>query len=452
VILFAIQKGSATSLVLGLVLTPVGLALLRFGANLGFQQFCGLMIAFCGIAFISFSLPHELYGDIKLVLCVISILAALSLSGAQARWAQALFGFCAALALSADIGVVFRAAHFAILFRPETAVLIACGLIALSAHSRFAKMEGLSSFASGWSVGALVFALQLTGAFLRAHLYGLSIPWLAFAAGGCAALFWRKAELRKPSFFLTAAVAIGLTFAAPRLGAAIAVFAGAVLTGRRIVAILAIVQAIAVLSLSYYSIDWTLIQKAQHFAAAGLVLALAAALARAADKQGGNAAGIAKPALALNALGLVLGFGLMTQATLSAENLLAEGRKIYLPLAPVDPRSLVQGDYMRLNFVTGDLRRMASARGAIQFVADVDSRSAASLKKIAGPSEPLEANQILINGRFKDRGYFIASDAWFFEEGQGKKFEAAKFGILRVGADGRALLEGLADADLQQIR
>src|SRR5690606_17083111 len=32
------------------------------------------------------------------------------------------------------------------------------------------------------------------------------------------------------------------------------------------------------------------------------------------------------------------------------EQILAEGRRVVLELAPVDPRSLMQGDYMRLNF------------------------------------------------------------------------------------------------------
>ena len=34
----------------------------------------------------------------------------------------------------------------------------------------------------------------------------------------------------------------------------------------------------------------------------------------------------------------------------SRERLLAEGRVVMLELAPVDPRSLMQGDYMTLNF------------------------------------------------------------------------------------------------------
>ena len=36
------------------------------------------------------------------------------------------------------------------------------------------------------------------------------------------------------------------------------------------------------------------------------------------------------------------------------ERHLAEGEIVYLELAPVDPRSLIQGDYMALNFALGN--------------------------------------------------------------------------------------------------
>ena len=45
----------------------------------------------------------------------------------------------------------------------------------------------------------------------------------------------------------------------------------------------------------------------------------------------------------------------------------------------------------------------------------------------------------------------IGTDAWFFREGEGKKYEAARFGLFRVGQDGQMILVGLAGEDLQQI-
>jgi uncharacterized membrane-anchored protein len=39
----------------------------------------------------------------------------------------------------------------------------------------------------------------------------------------------------------------------------------------------------------------------------------------------------------------------------------------------------------------------------------------------------------------------LASDAFFFEEGQGQTYQRARFGELRVADDGSAVLVGLRD-------
>jgi uncharacterized membrane-anchored protein len=47
------------------------------------------------------------------------------------------------------------------------------------------------------------------------------------------------------------------------------------------------------------------------------------------------------------------------------EDLVANGQPVFVALAPVDPRSLLQGDYMRLNFRVPVARwRPGSARAA----------------------------------------------------------------------------------------
>ena len=49
-------------------------------------------------------------------------------------------------------------------------------------------------------------------------------------------------------------------------------------------------------------------------------------------------------------ISLVLILALVNWSIWSKEKLLADGRNVYLELAPVDPRSLMQGDYMALRF------------------------------------------------------------------------------------------------------
>lgn len=45
----------------------------------------------------------------------------------------------------------------------------------------------------------------------------------------------------------------------------------------------------------------------------------------------------------------------------------------------------------------------------------------------------------------------VVTDAWFFKEGDAALWQTAKFGEFRVLPDGRALLVGMADADLKAI-
>jgi uncharacterized membrane-anchored protein len=47
---------------------------------------------------------------------------------------------------------------------------------------------------------------------------------------------------------------------------------------------------------------------------------------------------------------LIILLGLFTNSIIEKETLLADGKLILLELAPADPRSLMQGDYMRLRY------------------------------------------------------------------------------------------------------
>ena len=46
--------------------------------------------------------------------------------------------------------------------------------------------------------------------------------------------------------------------------------------------------------------------------------------------------------------------GVVNASVYVKEQLLANGQVVYLELAPVDPRSIMQGDYMALNFALAD--------------------------------------------------------------------------------------------------
>jgi uncharacterized membrane-anchored protein len=131
------------------------------------------------------------------------------------------------------------------------------------------------------------------------------------------------------------------------------------------------------------------------------------------------------------------------------EQVLGKGQTVLLELAPVDPRSLLQGDYMALNYrVANDIRLhlQAPSVDGVAVVA-LDPEHKGQFVRIQQPGEALQANETLI--RFRKRGSVvrIGAEAFFFQEGQGSVYRPAKYGELKVAADGEVVLVGLRDAE-----
>jgi uncharacterized membrane-anchored protein len=137
------------------------------------------------------------------------------------------------------------------------------------------------------------------------------------------------------------------------------------------------------------------------------------------------------------------------------ENLLKDGTPVLLELAPVDPRSLMQGDYMALRFALSQkLQPIGETSSAVTdgyVVVKRDGRNVASFARVYRDGETLAADESRIRYRLRNRDVRIVTNAWFFKEGSGDVFAAARYGELRVGADGEALLMGMRDKDLKLL-
>jgi len=134
------------------------------------------------------------------------------------------------------------------------------------------------------------------------------------------------------------------------------------------------------------------------------------------------------------------------------EILRATGQIILLELAPADPRSMLQGDYMRLNYsLFDDLRDAKPVQsGRIVLKVNPTTRVAKFLRVDNGA--PLEKNEIYLNFiRLDWWSYTIGGEAFFFQEGQADFYSQAKFAELRVAASGDSLLFGLRDEDLKLL-
>jgi uncharacterized membrane-anchored protein len=132
------------------------------------------------------------------------------------------------------------------------------------------------------------------------------------------------------------------------------------------------------------------------------------------------------------------------------EKLRSEGRVILLELVPVDPRSLMQGDYMALNYAVTNVLRHTEKNQDGQVVVALDERGVASFKRLAD-NTPLADNEAVLQYRIRNHQIKFATNAFFFEEGSGQQYQTAKYGEFRVSTDGEMLLTNLRGADLSPL-
>ncbi|HRP24881.1 GDYXXLXY domain-containing protein [Thauera sp.] len=153
----------------------------------------------------------------------------------------------------------------------------------------------------------------------------------------------------------------------------------------------------------------------------------------------------------VGALALVCGLAL--QAIHSKEAIIAQGQVVRLELAPVDPRSLMQGDYMALRFAIDNALPAPHARGREPprfAVVALDEQARASLAGLAQQGV-VEPGQVAMRIRRRDGGFSVGPNAFFFQEGTAADFEAARWGEFRVAPDGTALLTHLLDGELHRL-
>ena len=161
------------------------------------------------------------------------------------------------------------------------------------------------------------------------------------------------------------------------------------------------------------------------------------------------------------------------------EQLLAQGQELILELAPVDPRSLMQGDYMALRFAIGTSIAQLSAiqnsglerRELIAYMQPMP-QAAARLVGLKNPTTDqywlwdtvaqtwrsttaLLAQQTGVYPlrlRYKSNEWLPNGvDAWFFPEGSAALYEDARYGAFKVNHKAEALLYELLNDQVQPM-
>jgi len=154
-------------------------------------------------------------------------------------------------------------------------------------------------------------------------------------------------------------------------------------------------------------------------------------------------------AVAIAALLIVL--AAVNYSIYGKEQIIRSGEVIYLELAPVDPRSLMQGDYMALRFTMTNEITSAREAGTLEDSVrtaplSLDDRRVATLGS---------TNEATLRIRFQVLAYglvWLGTNAYFFAEGTAERYATARFGEFRLDpASGEAVLVGLRDADLNSL-
>jgi len=163
------------------------------------------------------------------------------------------------------------------------------------------------------------------------------------------------------------------------------------------------------------------------------------------------------------------------QVKAERDRLILTGKEILLELAPVDPLSLLQGQYMIINFalereeieikdqeVNSDRIRINHNESA-RIVLRYNESGVASFNRFED-GQLLASNEMLFKiKRRTDRKYIngevskyfyrinVEQESFLFKENTEKKYEEARYGVFKVGPDGDFVLVDLADKDLNKL-
>lgn len=155
--------------------------------------------------------------------------------------------------------------------------------------------------------------------------------------------------------------------------------------------------------------------------------------------------------LTLIGAALVVALAWTNWQVLAMERHIATGRPLLFELGSYDPRSLLQGDYMQLAYRVADDLPLDDlpARGQLAVRARADGVVTAA--RLHTPGAPLEAGELLVSYHYAGWRLNVGPDSFFFQEGEGAAYIAARYAELRVLPDGATVLVGLRDASLAPL-
>ncbi|WP_071058390.1 GDYXXLXY domain-containing protein [Pelistega sp. MC2] len=230
---------------------------------------------------------------------------------------------------------------------------------------------------------------------------------------------------------------------------------------------LAITAMLVLLSCFYYNLDTALIYKSYLLLGLGIPFLLILTVTR----HHSSPKPLSLPSFSLPAWSkigyiatLCLTLGIANYAINRHENILNNGQSLIFKLSPTDPRSLMQGDYMELNYEeltvssTEELTYAPSFWHQYEtsyFLFTLDDKGIAHTCSISS-SYPkhfahCHPNLVMKVKRDYNGRHHFPSHQYFFAEGKAEHFAQAEYGEFKVDKNGNAVLKQLLDENLTPL-
>jgi uncharacterized membrane-anchored protein len=218
---------------------------------------------------------------------------------------------------------------------------------------------------------------------------------------------------------------------------------------------LALLFWFAFLFYKYYDFVWKLFHKSMALFILGVIFtAVAYGYDRRHRKKEGVKQSFMKTKLFMISLVIVVQFAMMGTQIIKSEYVLANGELIKLELQPLDPRSLIQGDYVILNYTISsiDLGVDLEAREKVEIILTLNDEGVYVYKGVYRHenkyNKPYERSDkdVMINARSNGwDGLIYGIESFFVPEGTGREVEGeAKFAYVKVASNGDAILVRLS--------
>ncbi len=160
---------------------------------------------------------------------------------------------------------------------------------------------------------------------------------------------------------------------------------------------------------------------------------------------------------------LILGVFLFfyNHSIVKKERLLSSGKEVILPLEPLDPRSIMQGDYVELRFADGqeiewslekklEETRQGSIAGhglAVMVLQD----GLYKFQRLYDGTPVQDKTELLLQYGWRNERVVFGGGTFFFKEGFGREFERGRFAKLRVDEKGVGIIVALLDENMKEI-